>query len=195
MSITGGKIVLINLYFMFFKIGLFTIGGGYAMIPLIQDNLVAGGYMTNQEVLDMIAIAQMTPGPFSVNAATFSGMKSAGVFGAIISTLGMITPSLIITLIVAKYFFNMQETTLVKGTLYGIKPVVAALITSTALMLGLGAFFPNGYNLSSVMDFICSIDFIAIILTIISFVAIVKYKISPIITIVCAAIIGMLVYC
>lgn len=195
MSITGGKIVLINLYFMFFKIGLFTIGGGYAMIPLIQDNLVAGGYMTTQEVIDMIAIAQMTPGPFSVNAATFSGMKSAGVFGAIISTLGMITPSLIITLIVAKYFFNMQETTLVKGTLYGIKPVVAALITSTALMLGLGAFFPNGYNLSSIMDFICSIDFIAIIISIISFVAIVKYKVSPIITIVCAAIIGMLVYC
>jgi len=186
--------VLTDLYFMFFKIGLFTIGGGYAMIPLIQDNLVGGGYMTSKEVVDMIAIAQMTPGPFSINASTFAGMKAASVLGAVISTLGMITPSLVITLIVAKYFFNMQETTLVKGTLYGIKPVVAALITSAAITLAMAAFFPSGYNISSIGAFFGSIDFLAILMAIISLVAIIKFKVSPIITIVCAAIVGVLVY-
>lgn len=186
--------MLASLYLMFFKIGLFTIGGGYAMIPLIQDNLVANGYMTTQEVLDMIAIAQMTPGPFSINAATFSGMKAASFLGAVVSTVGLITPSLIITLIVAKYFFNMQETRLVKGVLYGIKPVVAALIASAAFTLGIAAFFPYGCDMGSVIGFFGSIDFLAIAMAIVSFIVIVKYKIPPIITIICAAVVGIIVY-
>lgn len=186
--------MLIDLYFMFLKIGLFTIGGGYAMIPLIQDFVVGGGYMTTQEVTDMIAIAQMTPGPFSINAATFAGMKAQNVIGAVVSTLGLVTPSLVITLIVAKYFFDMQEKTVVKGTLYGIKPVVAALITSTAFTLALAAFFPTGYNVSSISAFFGSIDFLAIVMAVLSFIAIVKYNVSPIITIICAAVLGVLVY-
>lgn len=186
--------MLTNMFLMFFKIGLFTIGGGYAMIPLIQDNLVGSGYMTTQEVIDMIAISQMTPGPFSVNAATFAGMKAAGVLGAVVSTLGVVAPSLIITLIVAKYFFNLQEKTIVKGSLYGIKPVVAALIAATSLSLALASFFPLGYNVSTVNNFFGSIDYIAIMIAILSFIAIVRYKVSAIITIICAAVLGVLIY-
>ena len=93
--------IYLKLLWTFFKIGLFTIGGGYAMIPMIKSEVVAVGWLTESELLDFMAISESTPGPFAVNVATFVGFNEAGVLGALCSTLGVILPSFIIILIVS----------------------------------------------------------------------------------------------
>ena len=122
--------LLLDLYLTFFKIGAFTIGGGYAMIPLIQAEMIGRGWMAAQEVTDIVAISQMTPGPFSLNAATFAGTQIAGIPGAIVSTFGIVTPSVIIMLLIAKFFLNFQHNKHVQAVLSGIRPAVVALLGS-----------------------------------------------------------------
>jgi chromate transporter len=134
--------LLLRLFLIFAKIGLFTIGGGLAMLPLVQQELIAGGYMSLRESIDMLAISQMTPGPFAVNAATFSGMRLAGFAGAGAATLGVILPSFVICLLVAKHFFAGLRKPQVRAVLNGIKPVVFALILSGMIEICREAFFP-----------------------------------------------------
>ncbi len=141
----GTMLGLLKLFFMFAKIGLFTIGGGYAMLSLMQRDLVAGGLMTETEAFDMIAISQMTPGPFAVNAATFSGMRMYGVPGAIAATLGVIFPSLVITLLAAKFFLTFRQNKLVEGAMMAVRPVVLALIFFSALTVAQDAFGLKGW--------------------------------------------------
>ena len=97
--------LLIEMMFTFMKIGAFSFGGGYDMIPLFQKELVGHGWMLISEVADVVAISEMTPGPFAVNAATFAGTKMMGLPGALFATFGVVLPSVVITLIVARYFF------------------------------------------------------------------------------------------
>jgi chromate transporter len=136
---------LIELFLIFAKIGLFTIGGGLAMLPLIQQELIAKGYMTAQQTIDMVAIANMTPGPFAINSATFAGMQLYGVVGAAAATLGTIVPSLIICMIVARYFFKFVEAPQAQAVLSGIRPVVYALILSGMISICGTALFPGGF--------------------------------------------------
>ncbi|MDR0294534.1 MAG: chromate transporter, partial [Oscillospiraceae bacterium] len=119
---------ILTLYLAFLKIGLFTIGGGLAMLPLMQRELVEGGLMTLAETADMVAISQMTPGPFAVNAATFAGMKLYGLPGAAAATLGVVTPSVVITALVAKFFIAFSKRQGVRDTMGFIRPVVTGLI-------------------------------------------------------------------
>ena len=136
----------LRLFFAFFRIGLFTIGGGYAMIPFIWQELINGEYMTTAEITDLIAISGIAPGAFAVNAATFAGMKLHSLPGAIVCTLGIVGPSLIITTIVALFFFNINKKPAVQAALYGIRPAVCALIFFAALKIAedAGIFpFPN----------------------------------------------------
>lgn len=102
--------ILVELFITFFKIGLFTFGGGYAMIPMITDEVVAKGWATAQMLTDFIAIAESTPGTFAINTATFIGMEQMGVIGAIFATLGVIMPSFIIILIIAKFLAASPKT-------------------------------------------------------------------------------------
>ncbi|MCL2081387.1 MAG: chromate transporter [Oscillospiraceae bacterium] len=129
--------VLLELFIIFAQIGFLTFGGGMAMLPVMQRILTDRGLMTLQETIDMVAISQMTPGPFAVNAATFAGMKLAGVWGAAAATLGVMTPSFVITALVSHYFFKFKESALVSSALSGIRPVVPALIL--AAVWGMGA--------------------------------------------------------
>lgn len=99
-----GNKTIVQLFLTFFKIGAFTFGGGYAMLPFIQQEVLKNGWMNDKELIDFIAISESTPGPFAVNASTFVGMQTAGVFGAVCATLGVVLPSFIIILIVAKIF-------------------------------------------------------------------------------------------
>ncbi|MCL1793539.1 MAG: chromate transporter [Oscillospiraceae bacterium] len=124
--------IYLKLFFAFFKVGLFTIGGGYAMIPLIGQELV-DAYMTMDEFIDVIAISEVTPGPFAVNAATFTGMKLLSVPGAIVCTLGVISPSLILMTLVALFFFNINQKPAVQAALFGVRPAVWALILSATI--------------------------------------------------------------
>jgi len=131
------------LFWIFFKTGLFTVGGGMAMIPLVQQELVEKGYMTLAQSIDMLSISQMTPGPFAVNCATFAGFNLAGIPGAAIATLGVVLPSMIICLIVARFIFSFCDNPIVRSVLSGIKPVVLALILSGLLSVFRSAILPE----------------------------------------------------
>ncbi|MCG8500435.1 MAG: chromate transporter, partial [Firmicutes bacterium] len=164
--------MLIKMLWAFFKIGLFTIGGGYAMIPLITRDLVGNGWMTVAEVTDVIAIAKMTPGPFAVNTATFAGMKIYGVGGAIACTFGVILPSLIITMVVARFFFDFQKHKLVQGALKGIRPVVVALIAyavwNVASLTLFHSGMPNPTSMDTLWQLLSRIDWRAIVVLAVS---------------------------
>lgn len=121
---------LVELFFVFFKIGAVTFGGGLAMLPIIEKELVIKrNWVTKDTLLDYFAIGQATPGIIAVNVATFLGYSRAGILGAIIATLGVVTPSIIIISIIAKFLSGFSENITVKKALAGINVVVAALLT------------------------------------------------------------------
>lgn len=138
-------ILLLKLFWLCLRVGLFTFGGGAAIVPLIQQSLVAEGFMSMNEAVDMIAISQMTPGPFAVNAATFAGTKLAGLGGAAVATLGITLPSVLISLLIARFFFSFNKKPAVQSALSGIRPVVLALIASSIWAIaGSALFLPGG---------------------------------------------------
>jgi chromate transporter len=121
---------LLELYFVFFKIGAVTFGGGLAMLPIIEKELVTKrGWVTKETLLDYFAIGQATPGIIAVNVATFLGYSRGGVLGSLLATLGVVTPSIIIISIIAKFLSGFSENITVKKALAGINVVVAALLT------------------------------------------------------------------
>jgi chromate transporter len=138
---------LLRLFLIFLKIGFFTIGGGLAMLPLMQRELTANGLMTMAETVDMVAISQMTPGPFAINASTFAGMKLYGVAGAAAATLGVVTPSVVITIIVAKFFLAYSRRQGVRDAMAAIRPVVTGLILAAALMISYEALLRGGADI------------------------------------------------
>src|SRR5699024_7366077 len=107
--------IYINLFLIFFKIGLFSIGGGLATLPFLQELANNYNWISSEELIDMIAISESTPGPIGINTATFVGYKAAGIFGGIVTTLGIVTPSIIIIIIIAHYFKRFNEKPLVQG--------------------------------------------------------------------------------
>lgn len=127
--------IYLLLFWTFFKIGLFTIGGGYAMIPMIKSEVIAVGWLTEGQLLDFMAISESTPGPFAVNMATFVGFNEAGLLGATCATLGVVLPSFIIIIIVAKIVNKFLTNPYVKYALSGVRPVVVGLIGSVAVSL------------------------------------------------------------
>ena len=133
--------LLLKLFFAFIQVGLFSVGGGYAAIPLIQEQIVnIYGLMTLEEFSDLITVAEMTPGPISINSATFVGMRSAGIPGVLICSIGCIIPSFCICLILAHFYYKYRTVSGVQVVLGAMRPAVVALITSAGasiLMLGL----------------------------------------------------------
>ena len=127
--------IYLELFFTFFKIGLFTFGGGYAMISLIREQALALGWLTESELLNMIAVAESTPGPIAVNMATFVGSTQGGVLGSLLATLGVVLPSFIIILLISAFIKRFLEYKAVRATLGGIRPCVVALILATALTM------------------------------------------------------------
>lgn len=134
-----------ELFYAFFKIGLFTVGGGYASLPLIEEEVVnAQGWLSLQEYLDIVTISQITPGPIALNSATFVGTKVAGFIGAIIATAGVVFPSVIIALILAKIYYKYRNISIMQGVLAGLRPAVVALIGSAGASLLVAALFQSG---------------------------------------------------
>lgn len=120
----------LKLFWEFLKIGAFTFGGGYAMIPLIQDAVLSNEWMSLNEMLDFIAVSESTPGPVAVNMATYVGMKTCGILGAACATLGVVLPSFVIILIIAKFFKHFSEATSIKAVMRGIQPAAIGLIAA-----------------------------------------------------------------
>ena len=155
-------LLLLALFITFFQIGLFTFGGGYAMIPLITEKVVNKNWATKSDILDYIAVAQSTPGPFAVNMSTFIGMKQYGVLGATAASLGVAMPSFIIIIIIAKFFIKFTEYKGVKFALTGLRPAVIGLMISAVITLSVTAFNINIDFSSLNFDFIKNIKFIEI---------------------------------
>ena len=145
--------IYLELLWTFFKIGLFTFGGGYAMLPLIQSETLDKGWMTIEQLIDFIAVSESTPGPFAVNISTYIGSVTGGLFGAFGATFGVVLPSFIIIIVLVKFFTKFSENQLVKGCMNGLKPAVIGLIGSAVVSVGISVFFPNGIDLSTFLSF------------------------------------------
>ncbi|WP_037281047.1 chromate transporter, partial [Ruminococcus flavefaciens] len=122
--------ILLKLFLSFFKIGAFTFGGGYAMIAMIQAEAEHQGWLTKEELVDFVAMNESTPGPLAVNMATFVGSRTSGVLGGICATLGVVLPSFIIILIVAKCYEKFKSSKAVNGAMSGLKPAVIGMIAT-----------------------------------------------------------------
>lgn len=186
--------ILLKLFWSFFQIGLFSIGGGYAAMPLIQKQIVElNHWLTPTEFIDIIAISQMTPGPIAINSATFVGMRIAGFGGAIIATLGCVVPSCIIVLTIAHFYFKNRNLWALQGVLNGLRPAVVALIASAGLSILLIALL-NGQATSWLSIQMKDLDVIALILFIGSFIVLRKFKTDPIYVMIGSGIIGLGLY-
>lgn len=175
--------LLFQLFASFFQVGLFSIGGGYAAMPLIQSQAVdIKGWLTLAEFADLVTIAEMTPGPIAINSATFVGMKVAGLSGVIAATLGNVLPPCIIMIILAKLYEKYSKQALLKHILENVRPVVVAAIFTAGLSL-----------LQLAIGSIGNLDIFAIIVFVLAFLVLnsKKVKIGPIILLVVGALVGI----
>ena len=181
--------IFLILFLTFFKIGAFTFGGGYAMLPLIKEEVLSNGWMELSELVDFIAVSESTPGPFAINMATFVGSKMSGILGSACATLGVVLPSFIIILIVAKCYDKFKDSKVVSGCMTGLKPAVIGLIGAAAVSIGKTVFFPTGFAYAVFSDINLYISFAIFILgSILAF-----KKIHPILIICISAVIGIIV--
>ena len=179
----------LQLFYTFFKIGLFGFGGGYAMLSMIQGEVVTRyGWLTSQEFTDIVAISQMTPGPIGINSATYVGFTATGsVWGSIIATLAVVLPSFILMLAISKFFLKYQKHPAVEAVFSGLRPAVVGLLASAALVL------MNAENFSSPKEDMYSF-IISCLIFLIAFIGTRKYKINPILMIVVCGIAGLILY-
>ena len=142
--------IYLELFLTFLMIGAFTFGGGYAMLPMIQEQVgLRWGHIISQEAMvDFVAVSESTPGPFAINMATFVGNQVGGVLGSAMATLGVVLPSFIIILIVVKIYDQFRKSKLVKGAMSGLKPAVVGLIANAILGVFITVFFPAGWSLA-----------------------------------------------
>ena len=188
--------IFLELFITFFEIGLFTFGGGYAMISLVREQTLAHGWLTEAELLNMIAVSESTPGPIAVNMATFVGSSQAGILGSACATLGVVLPSFIIILLISAVIKNFLKVEAVQGALRGVRPCVVALILGTAITLAMSTLL----GFKSVEQGSITPDYMGII--IFAVVAGASWLIkklsgkkpSPIILILISAALGMILY-
>ena len=141
--------IYLELFWTFFLIGAFTFGGGYAMLPLIQIEVVNKGWLSNEAVVNFVAVSESTPGPFAVNMATYVGSEMGGILGAACATLGVVLPSFVIILIVAGCYDRFKSSKLVKGAMSGLKPAVIGMIGTAVLSIGKTVFVQPGMLVSA----------------------------------------------
>ena len=163
--------IYLELFWSFVQVGLFCVGGGYASMPLIQAQVIDVHFcLSMSEFIDIFTISQMTPGPIGINAATFVGMKIAGFLGAIVATLGFVTPSFILGIILAKLFFKYGNIGVIKGILNGLRPAVVALICSA----GMSFIFLALFNTEKMPINVADIDYLGLFVLIVAFIAVRK---------------------
>ncbi|MBE7037377.1 MAG: chromate transporter [Ruminococcaceae bacterium] len=180
--------IYLDLFFTLFKIGAFTFGGGYAMLPLIQSEVLRKGWLSQKQIVDFIAVSESTPGPFAVNISTYVGSVKGGILGSFCATLGVVLPSFIIILIVARFYEKFKKSKTVEGVMSGLKPAVIGLIASAVISIGTTVFFANGFSLSvfSTKEF-----YISLLIFALSIVLVLK-KLNPVFIIILSATLGIL---
>lgn len=183
--------IYMKLFWAFFQIGLFSFGGGYAAVPLIQSQIVeTNGWLEMSQFADLITIAEMTPGPIAVNSATFVGQQIAGLPGAVVCTFGCILPSLVIVLLLSWLYMKFRNLKTVQGILTGLRPAIVAMIASAGLSLLTLALF----NASPRQILLSDFRIVEGVLFLVSLVLLRKYRLNPIAVIFGSGIAGTLVY-
>ena len=168
--------IYLQLLWSFFQIGLFSIGGGYAAMPLIQHQVgELHPWLTMTQFADIMTIAEMTPGPIAINSATFVGIQVAGIPGAVIATVGCVIPSCIIVMTLAYVYFRFRNLTMVQGVLGGLRPAVVSMIASAGIGLVLLAFF----GAQTLPADLSGISYVSVAIFLIGFVVLRKWKVNP----------------
>ena len=178
--------IYFQLFWAYLKIGIFGFGGGYAMLSMIQFEVVDHyNWMTVEEFADMVALSQMTPGPVSINIATYIGYTVGGIWGSLVATAAIVLPSLLMLYLVLKFLFKHKDNYIVKTTLASMKPVIAGLIFVAALMMMNPISFADaGLHGSNISVIICAVTFCCVFWT----------KINPILLIIASGLVGYFVY-
>lgn len=171
--------VYIKILFSFLKIGLFSFGGGNAMLPLVrQEVVIRNHWLSASEFTDMVAISQATPGPIAINSATYAGYRAGGLLGSIIGTFGMIFPTFVIIILLTKFYMKFKEDKYVKDAFSWLVPATVGLVAAAAILIGFDAF----------------IDYKSIIIFLCVFIAAYKYKADPILLTILSGIAGYIIY-
>ena len=178
--------VYIQLFFSFLQVGLFSVGGGYAAMPLIQSQVVEKyAWLTMNEFTDLITIAEMTPGPIAVNSATFVGIRIAGIPGALTATFGCIFPSCIIVSLLAFVYYKYKKLSVLQSVLSSLRPAVVALIAGAGLsILNIVVFGSNAVSFSN-------IEIIETVIFVVAFIVLRKFKLNPILVMSCCGAAGL----
>ena len=176
--------IYLELFWVFFLIGAFTFGGGYAMIAMIQQQVVSRGWMGMEEIIDFVAIAESTPGPIAVNMATFVGTRMGGLLGAACATMGVVLPSFAVILIVARCYQAFRRSKWMQGIMSGLKPAVVGLIAGAAVTVAAAIFAPASGNTSWIWW---------VLLAVMLGVSFKWKKLHPIVIICICALVGILV--
>ena len=191
--------IFLELYFRFFFVGLFAIGGGLATVPFLQSMGEATGWFNQSDIADMIAISESTPGPIGVNMATYVGYQSGevfgvagGIFGGVIATLGLITPSIIVIVIVARMLQKFKNSKYVEYAFYGLRAASIGLVASACLGVAKIAFW-NAEIMAESGSVFAALDYKSIILSAVIFFCVTKFKkLHPIALILFSAVVGIL---
>lgn len=184
--------ILWNLIWAFLRIGLFSVGGGYAAIPLIQDQIVTlYNLLTMEEFTDLVTVAEMTPGPILINAATFVGMQVAGLPGVVLCSVACVIPSFCISLILAHFYYKYRSMSGVQTVLAAMRPAVVALIGSAAMSILLLAVFQSDLIAVSVEN----IHWVELGVFGVALLALRRYKVSPVAVILGSGVVGTIIYC
>jgi chromate transporter len=181
----------ITLFFEFFKIGLFSIGGGLATIPFLQDLARKYDWLTLNDLADYIAISESTPGPIGINTATFVGYNFGGIFGGIIAVLGIVTPSIIIITIIAHYFQRFNEKPFIQNGFYALRPAVVGLIGAATYEVAKVSLF-HLKRLSETQTFVSIFNFKAIILFVIIIYLMERFRKHPVVYLALGAAVGII---
>ncbi len=176
------------LFLEFLKIGAFTFGGGYAMIPFIQETVSKHEWLTTQELVDFIAVSESTPGAFAVNISTYVGSQVGGFFGAVCATLGAILPAFVIILILAKIYDKFKNSKNVQGAMFGLKSTVVGLIGATVISIAIEVFFANGFSATVLLS--STFWFSLVVFATMLFLLLYK-KYSPILIVILSATLGI----
>ncbi|MGM0878860.1 MAG: chromate transporter [Bacillota bacterium] len=178
-------LILIELFWMFLLIGFVSFGGGYAMIPVIEMEVINKGWMTIQQFTDVIAIAGMSPGPIATNSAIFVGYQVHGITGAIAAGLGMVIPSLLLVIIIATFFYRISKNKHVESAFYGLRPIITGLIGYAAIKFAISNHLLDSFSWYSG-------SLLAIF--VLSLFSLIKLRLHPALVIVMSGVLGAAIY-
>lgn len=185
--------ILLKLWWEFFKIGLFSVGGGMATLPFLYDMADRTGWFTYDQIADMLAVSESTPGPIGINMATYTGFTTAGMPGSIVATLGVITPGIIIVLLIIAVLERFRKNKYVEAAFYGIRPASAGLIAAAGVLVAeIALFNVDADSIAGFFD-VKALILAAVLVVLTSWVKPTK-KLHPVVFIAASAVVGILLF-